>query len=328
MQRDRPNLHPAPRAEVAGNVIDHLLRLQIGMVVRDRHRQWIEVQLPRAETADHEVPPLERLVRRRRLVNSPRDRLEVVHRERPRVEEAVPPHDVERVVVEDVRLVPTADAYLDGELTLLAVRVQLRRRVDVAVVIRRALEHLSVLVAVAARDLNLPGRLEDEVALLTLGAEAIRRPARDDDVVALLVRHVAEGRLERARALVDEDDLVPLTVPEEVVHLLLGPAKGDFDVVVPHQHAPAADLVPLGVDAVRLEVPVRMRVGNPLVALDLVEVADLHHPAGRLEVVEDRLHPDEALHAHDLFREELAIVPELDVALARHLAEALIERHG
>ena len=44
--------------------------------------------------------PLERLVHRRRLVDAPDDRLEVVDVERPRIEEAVPAHDVERVVVE------------------------------------------------------------------------------------------------------------------------------------------------------------------------------------------------------------------------------------
>ena len=62
MQRDGANVDPAPRAELAGHVIDHLLRLQIRMVVRDRYRQRIEVELARTERTDHEVPTLERLV--------------------------------------------------------------------------------------------------------------------------------------------------------------------------------------------------------------------------------------------------------------------------
>src|SRR6266487_5931035 len=101
------------------------------------------------------------------------------------------------------------------------------------------------------------------------------RPAGDDDVVTRLVGDVAEDRLQRPRTLVDEDDLVSLSVPEEVVHLIPRAAEGDLDVVVPHQDAAARDLVALRVDVVRLEVPVCMRVGHPLLALELLEAADL-----------------------------------------------------
>src|SRR3954469_16696277 len=175
MERDRAHLDALPRAEVAGDVIDHLLGLQVRVVVRDRHRERVEVELARAERADDEVLPLEGLVRGRRLVDSARDRLEVVDRERPWVEVAVPADDVEGVVVEDVRLVAAADANLDRELALLAVRAQLRRRMDVAVVVGRALQELPVLVPVAAGYLDQARRLEDEVALLALGTEAVRR---------------------------------------------------------------------------------------------------------------------------------------------------------
>src|SRR4029453_3763142 len=131
------------------------------------------------------------------------------------------------------------------------------------VVIRRALEDLPVLVAIAAWDLDESRRLEDEVALRPLGHEPVGRAARDDDVVAVLVRDVAERRLERPAALVDEDDLVAFAVPEEVVHGLLGPAEGNLDVVVPHEGPAAGDLVALGQDVVRVHAPVRMRLGNP-----------------------------------------------------------------
>ena len=260
-------------------------------------------------------------------MNATRDRLEVVHGERPRIEVAVPADDVEGVVVEEVRLVAAAHAHLHWELALLTMRVQLGRRVDVAVVVRRTFEHLAVLVAVALRDLDQPGSLEHEVALLSFRTEPVRRAARDHDVVAVLVRHVAEDRLERARPLVHEDDLVALAVPEEVVHLFLRARERDLDVVVPHQQAPAGDLVALRVDVVCLEVAVRVRVRHPLVPLDLFEAADLHHAAWRLKVVQDRLHPDEALHAHDLLGQERAVVAELDVPFPRNVTEALVERH-
>ncbi len=189
--------------------------------------------------------PGERLVRRRRLVDPPGDRLEVVDRERPREEVAVPADDVERVVVDDVRLVAAAHAHLDRELARLAHRLQLGRRMDVAVVVRRALDDLAVLVPVAARDLDQARRLEDEVALRPLRRETVRRAARDDDVVAFSVRQVAEDRLQRSRPFVDEDDLVALAVPEEVVHPLLRAAERDLDVLVPHEEPAAGDLVAL-----------------------------------------------------------------------------------
>ena len=77
------------------------------------------------------------------------------------IEVAVPPDDVERVVVEQVGLVAVADAHLDRELAALPVRVQLRGRMDVPVVVRSAFDDLPVLVAVAARDLDQAGSLED-----------------------------------------------------------------------------------------------------------------------------------------------------------------------
>src|SRR5207302_3893919 len=116
---------------------------------------------------------------------------------------AVPADDVERVVVEHVGLITAANPNLHWELALLAHRVQVRRRMDVAVVVRRSFQELPVLVAIAPRNLDQPRRLEHEVALIALGAETIRRAARDHDVVPFFVRHGAEDRFERPRAFLD-----------------------------------------------------------------------------------------------------------------------------
>jgi hypothetical protein len=47
-----------------------------------------------------------------------------------------------------------------------------------------------------------------------------------------------------------------------------------------------------------------------------------------VEVVEDRLVPREALEPHDLLGQELPVVAKLDVALARNVAETLVDGHG
>ncbi len=158
-------------------------------------------------------------------------------------------------------------------------RPELGRRVDVTVVERRVLHQLAVVVPVAARDRDQAGRLEDEMPLRPFRHEAVRRPAGDHDVVARTVGHVAEHRLEGPLPLVHEHDLVPLAVPEEGLHALRRAAERDLHVVVPHQQAPAADLVARGLRLPGGEVAVRVRLRHPLVPLDRLELADLLDPA-------------------------------------------------
>ena len=122
---------------------------------------------------------------RRRLMQAPGLRLEVVDAERVRVHVAVPADDVERVVVEHVALVAVAHAHEHLVLAVLLAGLELERRMEVALAERRVLEQLAVAVAVAVGRLDLAGRVEAQPDLLAvLGLPAVRRPARDHDVVA------------------------------------------------------------------------------------------------------------------------------------------------
>src|SRR5918995_3339646 len=49
VQRDRPELDPPARAEVARDVVDRLLALEVGVVVRDGDRLGVVVEFARAE---------------------------------------------------------------------------------------------------------------------------------------------------------------------------------------------------------------------------------------------------------------------------------------
>ena len=71
-----------------------------------------------------------------------------------------------------------------------------------------------------------------------------------------------------------------------------------------------------------------MCLGDPFVALDRRERPELLDAARRLEVVQDRLVPGEALEAHDLLGQEPPVLAEDDVALARKLPASLVEGHG
>jgi hypothetical protein len=203
--------------------------------------------------------------------------------------------------------------------------VQLGGRMKVALGEGRRLEQLPVAVAVAVGRLDLPRGVEDEPGLRRLGElEAIGRPSRDHDVVVLAEADLAEDRLQRARALADEDHLVALAVAEEALLLLLGSAEGDLEIAVPHQAAPTGDRIAGGLDGPRDQVAMHVGVGHPFDVLDRLEIAGLRDPAGRFEVVEDRLVAGEPLEAHHLLDQQPAVVAELDVALAGDVAEPVV----
>ena len=126
----------------------------------------------------------------------------------------------------------------------------------------------------------------------------------------------------------DEDDLVALAVAVEVVGLALGHAHADLDVGVVLQHPSAQHAVAHRLQLHRVREPVHVRVGHPLLELDLRELADVLDAAGREQVVEDRLVAGEALEAHDLLDEQGAfpfsvlLIAELHVPLGGDAAQA------
>ena len=99
VQRDRADVdaRALARLVVAADVEHHLVAVDVGVVVGHRDRRAGGSRPCAAEVADHEVPALEDLVHRRRLVDPAGDRHEVLDVERVRVEAAVPADHVERV---------------------------------------------------------------------------------------------------------------------------------------------------------------------------------------------------------------------------------------
>ena len=70
-------LHPPAAHEVALGVVDHLVRVHVGVVVRRGDGERVIIEQARDERADDEVPAFPRLVHGRGLVHAPGDRLEV-----------------------------------------------------------------------------------------------------------------------------------------------------------------------------------------------------------------------------------------------------------
>src|SRR5690348_12025347 len=89
MKGDAPELDALPAHELARGIIQHLVRIDVAVVVGRRDRLGIEVEWPRTEGTDHEPVSFEGLMHRGRLMNPSDDRLEVVDVERPGIEVAV-----------------------------------------------------------------------------------------------------------------------------------------------------------------------------------------------------------------------------------------------
>ena len=222
MQADRAR--PDPRS-LAGLVIPaavehHLVGVHVGVVVGDRHRQRVVVDLARHEVADHEAAALEHLMHGRRLVHPSGDRLEVRDVERVRVQAAVPADHIERVGrvhVPGADDLPARGPVLDQHVHIGArFADRLAGPVQVPFAVRRMLQELPVPGQVPLRRRDVRVRL-DHVAAQRLrpGVSGVsgrdppvrRRPGQDH-IVARPHRQRAEHRLHGARAGLDVDAFV------------------------------------------------------------------------------------------------------------------------
>ena len=138
----------AAAAKSAAHVIDHLVRLDVGMRVRHLDRFGVGVEHARGECAQDESSCFKRLVNRRRLVDGAGDRLEVVGVERERIEIAVPADRVERVRGEHVAREALAIPDENRGLFLPIDDLDFRGSVQVALIVRHAQAPFAVRVQV------------------------------------------------------------------------------------------------------------------------------------------------------------------------------------
>ena len=354
VHRDRALADPGPLARlvVAVDVEHDLVAVDVGVVVGHRDRQRVVVDLARDEVADDEVPALEHLVHRWRLVDAPRDRLEVGDVEDVGVEAPVPAHDVERVERQRMHRADDASgsrpAVLDEHLGLVArasahvLRQQrTRRKPEVALAVGGVLEQLAVLRQVPLR------RRDVRVGLDRIRAQGIPRRSswdpsmrggpRDDHVVARAHVERSEHRLHpsptplHVHALVTDPVAVPgrdqgrhrvrdahVAVPEDQ------PASGDG--VAPSHRRRVEEVVQAQVARDQRMVRGRRQVADR----PLAGVGDRRRDVA---VVEQRRVGREALLPHQLLVVERALPstrrgpPVLGVPLVRDAAHPLVVRH-
>src|SRR5579864_4890522 len=125
VMRERALADPASRCVVSLDVVQHLIGIEVAVVVRQVDRLWVPVELARYERADHEVLRLERLMNGRRHVKATGARFEVVDVEGHRVDRSVPTDHVPRRVIEHVpaHVVGTLEPDLRRALAALLERI-------------------------------------------------------------------------------------------------------------------------------------------------------------------------------------------------------------
>ena len=214
---------------------------------------------------------------------------------------------------------------MDHELALVRPGVRECRGVQVALAVRRMLEQLAVVVAIALRRLDLRRRLEvqDPLVRAGIGVQPPGRPDRQDQVVARAVAERSEDRVAEAGALVHEEHLVGDAVPvEEPVGHRTGRADhAEHDVVVEIEGHPAGDHVPARWQPAGLGEPVAMKTVVGRFELDLPNRFDAVRARRRRQVIEERAAPGETLDAEQLLRVQAAVGrPMLGMALPRDAA--------
>lgn len=329
MERDVVLLDALARHEIAVAVVDDLVAVDVAVVVGRGDAVGMVIEQPGHKRTNDEIMPLEHLVDRRRLVHAARDGLEVVDADGPRIEAAVPTHDVERMVVEHVPAERVAGLDQDLEFAGLGEGLEVDRRADVALAVGRMLQQLAELIPVALGRGDLAARLDDEeAAFLGVEAHAPGGAVGNDEVVAGIEVEPAELRLQRALALVHEPDLVGLGVAIEKVHALRRARHAEGDVVVAEKGPARRDRIAAVGHAFGGERAVADGAeGGVFDGLRLHELC-LHDPRRQEVMVEDGLDAVKSLQAHQLLAVERAVgLAELGVPLVGDLAETVVVAH-
>src|SRR5438132_2312574 len=161
VQRDRRTFNTAPAAEVTIDVVQHLFAVESAMVIRDRYREWMVVQVARHKRADDKIRSLEGLVHGRRLVDASGDRLEVSNIEDPGVFAAVPADGIDGVKVIPVAGNKITYFHAHFKVATLGMRFQFFRATNITLTIGGVLQHLTVFIEVTTRRFDRAMRLDD-----------------------------------------------------------------------------------------------------------------------------------------------------------------------
>src|SRR4030095_12100856 len=98
MQCDRTAFDSAARPKISANIKQDLIRLHIVVHPRNFYGFGMRIEQSRSERANDVTANFKRLMDRRRLMDRPGDRLEILGVESERVEITIPPDHIEWIV--------------------------------------------------------------------------------------------------------------------------------------------------------------------------------------------------------------------------------------
>src|SRR5579875_1639722 len=191
------------------------------------------------------------------LVDTPGNRLKIADIENPGILVTVPAHDIAGMEVIEVAGDAIANFQAHLELAALGMRLQFFGTTNVAFAVGRMLQHLPVLIEIAARRLDGAVCLDGQETVLRAiagEAESIGGAARDDDVVALVIGQQAEVGFDDAMPIVDKVHLVTFAVAIKVVHRLSWAHDANGHVMVKHQDLTAQHGIAAGREWIGLEM--------------------------------------------------------------------------
>ena len=142
------------------------------------------------------------------------------------INHAVPADHVERMRGQRVARQPLPVLHQHRHVLFLIDDERLARAVQVALVIGSAQAKLAVWVQIIRRNADVAGRLDDEQVRRRVAFEfdAIGHAARNHDVVERLERQGAEHGMQRALAVMHEDDFIGVRIAIKLRLRLGGPA--------------------------------------------------------------------------------------------------------
>ena len=337
MKRKRTRLDALARFVVAFNVIEHFIRVEVGVVVGNHNRLRMKVKRSWTKRTNYEVVRFECLMRRRRHVMLGHDWAEVIDVEAVGVVAAIPTDDVQRVVAVGVRvhLIATLDAHLKRALFVDGHRHFGQSQVALAV--GRVLEELRRLLRHVARrrqDVRTVHALDEQEARLrraclwSIEHHAIDGALGDHDVILGSKFQRAKHRVHKASTEVDEEALVGAGILEVVLHAFGGYAHTDLDIVVAKQHRATSDGIAFGGHRHAAHMAHAHGVALHILHLGRVQRLPSDHLRRRVDVIERRGRPRETFGAENFFGIEPSIrTTKLNVALRRELAELGVEGH-
>ena len=237
-------VNPFPRHEIPFDVIQHLIRINVRVVVRGGNTVRVIVKQAWYERAHNESGTIKRLMNRRRLMDSTGNRFKVLDIESVRPKVTVPTHHVQWMMFERVSRNHAPCFNTDFELPRFVDRNDLLRDSNVTFAIRRVLKKLTVVVNVTLRRNDMPKSLGDQHSLRPrVGNDPPHDTCWNHQIISRPIGQHTELRFQFTCTFVNKMDFVTMGKTVPIRHRFGGTYDRNHAVLISHQRNPRIDRI-------------------------------------------------------------------------------------